>query len=641
MKRLMMINIIILAVFLSISNICYAVPAAPGVYELIQPDGTAISARQWGDKWSHGWETTEGYSIVFDKDTGNWTYAEADADGRLASSARIVGKNLPLDNSQKHLRPTGKRRLEISGIRAAAFDKGDKVVPPIGTANVPVILINFSDTGTTYSASDFDDLLFGTGNNSMKDYYEEVSYGAFSVSAGPGGVAGWYGASNTHAYYGQNDRAGYDRWPGTLAREAVAAADGALNFADYDQDGDCYVDVLNLVHQGSGEEAGGPSTDIWSHSWDLNSAYYWGYSDGGEYTTNDPCPSGGYIKVNDYVTQPETLWGNQQTMGVFAHEYGHALGLPDLYDTDYSSSGIGDWGLMAGGSWNYVVNSGDSPAHMSAWSKYFLGWITPTQVTGTLTAESIDQASTSADVYQLLSGSPSTGGEYFLVENRQLTGFDTGLPASGLLIWHIDENTSNNDSECYPPSNCSVNHYLVSLEQADAGWDLEKGYNSGDSGDPFTNNTSFDDTTSPDSRLYDDSSSNVSVTDISHSGMTMTATLSTGIISDPITQTIIPPVDTIVAPGEVLGPFTLTETNNTESRYRFRVLRYIRKPDSTIVRKSPIRTVLAAGATRAKDRTLMIPLFSKDGVFTYGSVLVGAEGNVVDHDSFDFTVVSP
>lgn len=114
-------------------------------------------------------------------------------------------------------------------------------------------------------------------------------------------------------------------YPGTLVREAVAAADTLFDFAPYDSNGDCYVDVVDLVHQGSGEEAGGPSTDIWSHSWDLNSAAYFNYSDGGEYTTNDPCTFGGNIKVNAYVIQPETLWGGQQTIGVFAHEYGHCV----------------------------------------------------------------------------------------------------------------------------------------------------------------------------------------------------------------------------------------------------------------------------------------------------------------------------
>jgi len=490
----------------------HAVPAAPFIHTLSQPDGTTFKARQWGDENIHGWETEEGYTIVFDENLNSWTYAVHAPDGSLVSSGLIVGKDVVPSTFKKRLRPKGealsriifkRHSKELKAEGALPTKEGDSQMPelvvrPTGTANILVILINFNDTSTTYTSGDFNTLLFGTGNYSMKDYYQEVSYGVFSVSAGPGGVVGWYTASNTHDYYGQNQN-GDDKWPGDLVYEAVAAADAAgFNFAPYDQDGDCYVDVVSIIHQGTCEEADGTSTDIWSHRWSLNGAYYWGHSHYGEYTTNDPCPGGGYIKIDDYVIQPEILLGQIQTIGVFAHEYGHVLGLPDLYDTDYSSEGIGDWSLMAGGDWNYITRLGDRPAHMDAWSKYKLGWVTPTVVVGTLTNEPIQQAATNADVYRLLSGTPDTG-EYFLVENRQKTGFDAGLPGAGLLIWHIDADVSDNNNECYPggPS-CANSHYKVALVQADNLYDLEKdvnnGGNRGDTGDPYpgsTNNRTF------------------------------------------------------------------------------------------------------------------------------------------------------
>jgi len=240
--------------------------------------------------------------------------------------------------------------------------------------------------------------------------------------------------------------------------------------------------------------------------------------------------------VNNYIIQPEKdSSGTIQTIGVFAHEYGHALGLPDLYDTDYSSEGIGKWSLMAGGSWNYVSLPGDRPAHLDAWSKYKLGWVTPTQVTGTLTNESIQQAATAADVYKLLTGSVNPpSGEYFLVENRQQSGFDAGLPGAGLLMWRIDEGKTNNTQECPGGPPCS-NHYKVALVQADNLWDLENNTDSGDSGDPYpgsANNTSFTACTFPNSNFYGGNASGVTITDISASGPTMSATLS---ISGPLT----------------------------------------------------------------------------------------------------------
>ncbi len=562
---------------LIISSDGFAVPAAPLTQTLSQPDGTTFKARKWGDENVNGWETVEGYTIVFDEKLDRWTYADHGPDGSLVSSGMIVGRRMASSMLEKKLRPKGKampgavfKRLskELKGRRKAegvsspeelSSPISEAAVPPGGIGYVPTILINFNDRTATYTTADFDALLFGTGNSSMKDYYEEISYGAFSVSAGPGGVVGWYTASNTHDYYGSNDSTGNDSYPGTLVREAVAAADAAgFDFAPYDQDGDCYVDVVAIVHQGSGEEAG-VATDIWSSRWNLNSAYYYGYSNGGEYTTNSNCTSNpsAKVKVNDYIIQPEILLGNRQTMGVFAHEYGHSLGLPDLYDTDNSSEGIGNWSLMAGGSWNFVSRPGDRPAHMDAWSKYFLGWVTPTEVSGTLIDQPITGAATAPDVYKLLPGDPLSG-EYFLVENRQKSGFDAGLPGAGLLIWHIDGNkisnamNSNtvNNYECYPggPS-CATDHYGVKLMQADNLWDMEKGINRGDGGDPFpgsANKKIFNGGSSPNSILYSGVLSSVSVADISAPGPVMTATLS--ILPDLVISSLyIPP--TVSFPG--------------------------------------------------------------------------------------------
>lgn len=557
-------------IFLMLPLTSHAMPAAPGTYTMSQPDGSIFNARQWGDESSHGWETEDGYTIEFDEELDRWTYMTEEVDGRRGRSLRIVGQDTPPVNVPKHIRPSGYTRSNIfvNGIsQASSTVLFQQAAVPTGTRYIPVILVNFNNTSISYTSTDFNILLFGTGNYSMKDYYQEVSYGVFSVSAGPGGIAGWHAVSNTHDYYGQNDTYGNDMWPGDVVYEAVAAADAAgFNFTPYDQDGDCYVDVVNLVHQGSGEEAGGPSTDIWSHSWSLNGALYWGQSHYGQYTTNDDCISNPSIKVkiDEYVIQPEILWGGIQTMGVFAHEYGHALGLPDLYDTDYSSAGVGYWSLMAGGSWNYVTKAGDRPAHMDAWSKYKLGWVSPALVSGTLINEPINQASTAADVYQFLNGSPTSGGEYFLVENRQRAGFDQGLPGNGLLVWHIDESKNSNNSECYPggPS-CTTNHYKVALVQADNLWELEKGLNSGNTGDPYpgsTGKTSFTDSSSPNSKLYNNNSSNVSVTGISASGSTMTATMS--VISVTKVDLII---YSLTAPSTATPGSTISVTDTTKN----------------------------------------------------------------------------
>jgi hypothetical protein len=247
------------------------------------------------------------------------------------------------------------------------------------------------------------------------------------------------------------------------------------------------------------------------------------------------------------------------------HELGHDLGLPDLYDTDGSSEGIGNWSVMAGGSWNGTSLPGNSPAHFDPWSKHFEGWISPTLVTTPLTNQPISQAATNPDVYQFFPGTPDSG-EYFLIENRQRVSYDAGLPASGLLIWHIDASKSGNTQECYPGGlSCVTSHYKVALIQADNQYHLEKGNNRGDAGDPWprsTGKTSFNGSSSPNSNLYTGSPSGVSVSGISASGPTMTATLAGGGTTPPDTLITGSPL-AVTKLTSADFTFTATEANST------------------------------------------------------------------------------
>ena len=206
-----------------------------------------------------------------------------------------------------------------------------------------------------------------------------------------------------------------------------------------------------------------------------------------------------------------------------AHEYAHAFGLPDLYDPDYSSHGIGVWGLMGAGTWLGVKTNGDRPAHMSAWSKAVLGWANIQTLTGqgTLTISPVENNNNT--IYKIGNGTPGQSGEYLLLENRQNIGFDEALPGTGLLIWHIDESkqtytNKDNASECeVDHGNCGADHYRIALEQADGNFDLEKNQNTGDDGDPFpgsSNNTIFNVNSTPSSKPYCKNTSTVSLTNI-------------------------------------------------------------------------------------------------------------------------------
>ena len=124
--------------------------------------------------------------------------------------------------------------------------------------------------------------------------------------------------------------------------------------------------------------------------------------------------------------------GERNPLGVWCHEFGHELGLPDYYDTDGSSEGVGNWAVMAAGSWG---NNGETPVYFSAYSRYWLGWDEPITVEDDVTNLVIEPVSEGGNIYKLpIPGNWSNSEQYFLLENRQQTRYDTYLPGEGLLL---------------------------------------------------------------------------------------------------------------------------------------------------------------------------------------------------------------
>jgi immune inhibitor A len=292
-----------------------------------------------------------------------------------------------------------------------------------------------------------------------------------------------------------------------------------VDFSQYDNDHDGFVDCLLVIHAGSGAEFTYDNNDFHSHKWGIVPRL----KDG--------------VYVSSYTIQPE-FWQTpgDMTIGVYAHELGHGFGLPDLYDTDYSSRGVGKWCLMSYGSWNGPNGKGGSPSHPCAWCLSQMGFATPTNITANTNGQIIPPVEATGQIYRLWN-SGNQGNEYFLVENRQKMLSDTYLPGEGLLIWHIDESKSGNTQEWYPTKyNLQNNeHYLVALEQADGLYQLEDtsqpSSNYGDAGDPYpgnTNKTTFDAVTNPSSDSYTDGTSFVSVNNISVNGDTIQADLLVG-----------------------------------------------------------------------------------------------------------------
>ncbi|MFB6087589.1 MAG: M6 family metalloprotease domain-containing protein [Haloarculaceae archaeon] len=387
-----------------------------------------------------------------------------------------------------------------------------------GTVTVPVVLVNFTDTTVSHSPAEFQRLFFGddpaiaSGPGSLKDYYEAVSGGELTLSGGPEGVSEWVTANHSHDYYGQDsaDRdPGSDARPGELVAEAIrkAAANG-YDFAAYDTDGNGCVPVM-VVHEGGGQEASSPNSvggDIWSHQSTLARA-----------ASAEPVTVDG-VTVNSYSLVPEIYAGDAgiTTIGILAHELGHQLGLPDLYDTDGSSTGIGNWGLMGTGSWNRLNRTGDTPAHPTAWSKLVLGWAEDAKI-GARQPGIIPPVEHDAVVYRHGSNPDGYGDwdtfqgeEYFLFEHRAPVGFDRGLPGHGMLVWHVDESVAAQNQNEW--------HKLLDLEAADGDEDMDADENRGDAFDPFpgaTGTQAFSDRTDPSARWYDGTGSGIALRNIS------------------------------------------------------------------------------------------------------------------------------
>ena len=382
-----------------------------------------------------------------------------------------------------------------------------------GVAKVAVIPVRYANTvAEPWPASNLQQRLFTgpSGSETLTELYTEMSRGLLTMT---GTVYPWTSVAGNDTEYegaaGNNGLGGAGLW--SLLKATLDAADATIDFSQYDDDNDGYVDLVAFVQPEAGGECGG-SNNMWSHRWVVEGAASQakGPSDviANGYATNDG------VRISDYVLQPALNCGTPATpisIGVFAHEFGHALGLPDLYPTSSTATGegIGAWGLMGAGNWNIPT----SPAHMEAWSKVQLGWVPVQTLTTDATHVVMDPIETTGSVIRL---NVSGTSEYFLLENRQRIGSDVALRGTGLLIWHVDSTTIIDKW----PSNSIQNvttHKGLDLVEADglARLDKSDGYRGGP-GDTFpgsANVTSWTLTTSPSSNGYG-RTSGISITNI-------------------------------------------------------------------------------------------------------------------------------
>ena len=432
-KSSLLLFCIILSVNLFfVQNIVKAVPAYPHPIEFTQPDGSKITIQLKGDEKVRWAETMDGYSILFNK-KGMYEYAILDNENNMMPSGRKV-KNESLRNSEEiNFLKTIPKGIHYSATQVQMMKaswnvynkESEKSFPTTGNRNLICILIGFTDVAFTKTNSDFDNLFnqinytTAGATGSVKDFYLENSYNQLNLSIT---VAGPYTASHNMAYYGADYGSNNSPKAGELVTEAVIAANPDVNYANFDNDNNGSVDGVYVIFAGYGQEAGASSDAIWSHASNIQTLTL-----DGETISKYSCSPELRFNSGDYITY----------IGVICHEFGHVLGAPDYYDTNYATGGqydgTGEWDLMSDGSWN---NGGKTPAHHNAYTKTMVyHWASPILISSTSIITLNNAAENSSSFYRY---NTNTSNEYFLIENRQKNKFDAYIPGHGMVIYHVD-----------------------------------------------------------------------------------------------------------------------------------------------------------------------------------------------------------
>lgn len=400
------------------STLVFAVPAKRGIWKTVKmADGTEIRVELRGDEFCSYWQAADGRKFVENNTTGFYEIADMKKMTAKADQMRLTARR----NSKKLM------------TRGAL---GGDHQPYIGTKKGLIILVQFTDkqfwaehTPALYeriaNEEGFNEMGF---RGSVKDYFKDQSYGQFELDFD---IVGPVNLSHNYAYYGAptGDSNDNGKALGEMVIEACEAVDGEVNFNDYDWDGDGEVDQIFILYAGHGEASWNDKNTIWPHEWNLRSALGRTITLDGAKIDTYACSCELGIKTSDKSNE-ECIDG----IGTICHEFSHCLGLADMYDTSYSGNyGMGKWGIMDNGSYN---GDGYLPANYTSYERWYAGWIQPTELTEDCQINNMKDLASSGEAYIIYNDNNKN--EYYMLENRQLNGWDAGLPNSGLLILHVD-----------------------------------------------------------------------------------------------------------------------------------------------------------------------------------------------------------
>lgn len=438
-----------------------AVPAKPVPYTHVQSDGSTVTLMMQGGEFCHSLVTLDGLTVARNMN-GDYCYS---ADGAL-SDVLAHDKGYRGIEEQAFI-AAYRHEVSLAGRPSRYPRRGEEndhpQVPTLGSPRIPIILVNYTDV----TFIDEDPLVtfqnqFNETEYSCLKYFESQSRGQFSPQFD---ILGPVDLPMDRAFYGANVRVygtEVDAQLGTMIYDACTGLTD-VDFSNYDNDGDGYVDVVVVLYAGVGEAQAWRLVpeSVWPCQWDMQESFDWGCSTTGPFELNG-------VTIDRYAVFNE-LEGNSNAstnidgIGTFCHEFGHCLGLPDFYHTGYGSVyGMSDWDIMDHGCY---LNNGYTPAGYTSYERHFMGWmdlIDPVEDTCYVMAPLNTPEGTAVKVVN-----DANPDEYYLLEYRTKAGWDEYIAGEGIMVIHVDY-----DKEAWDNNNLNNNnsHQRMTIIPADNVW---------------------------------------------------------------------------------------------------------------------------------------------------------------------------
>ena len=433
-------NLYIIFCFILIAINMQASKAVRFFKDITLNDGRVVNATLVGDENIHFYRATDGEIILYNLD-GDYYYSASEEE---IDSLKNISNNLEHQNMNKF-------KTMISSITSSTSTNerlsGFHLFPTTGTPKVLVLMVEFSDVSFTFGREDFDKLLNSTemttdiwtygkitkSQGSVAEYFKHCSGGLFHPQFD---IYGTFKVNNTAAYYSQNEI--------SFIKDACEAAKDYVDFTEYDQDNDGYVDLVYIIYAGYGASWGNTGT-IWPKV---------------KYNTGSFCTVDGKkvhrAGMNNEISftpkTTETVFNNEKQLvgiGLICHEFCHAMGIADFYPNNgtwsdktwYDNQGMEDWSLMDGGE---TRHNGCLPTPLNAFERYLFGWIDDIQVLDEPTKVILTPLQDGGQPYKILGNDDN---EYWIIEaipsdNKWYMYFKE-YTGTGMIVYHINTDIKN------------------------------------------------------------------------------------------------------------------------------------------------------------------------------------------------------